>query len=257
MRTYYSSIAEVYDASRGYPPHVLSEVFELILDDRDLAAVRIVDIGAGTGLLAVPLAEQVACVVAVDPSEEMLGVLRRKADASGATNIETMRGVAEALPVPASSFDIAITSHVLHLTDRERADQEIDRVLNDEGAHVDCRCNWPKHRQDIEAMWLAAKAAHLSSSRGRRHVVQRSSERAPDYAVRWRLDETVADRLWAYRHRSHGSCWGMEQHTFDAVFHDFSEAVLKEFGASSTPLSSECIFEVFVRPKSALRAART
>ena len=51
-----------------------------------------IDVGAGTGRFALPLAGSVKEVTAVDPSEGMLEVLRRDARRLGARNVTTVRG---------------------------------------------------------------------------------------------------------------------------------------------------------------------
>ncbi|MDN5348283.1 MAG: hypothetical protein PWP65_1847 [Clostridia bacterium] len=52
---------------------------------------EVLDIGCGPGNLALPLARRVKRVVALDPSEEMLNILRRRMAAEGVDNIEPVR----------------------------------------------------------------------------------------------------------------------------------------------------------------------
>ena len=51
----------------------------------------LLDVGAGTGRFALPLARKVARVTALDHSPAMLAVLNRKADVEGVTTIETVQ----------------------------------------------------------------------------------------------------------------------------------------------------------------------
>lgn len=51
---------------------------------------EVLDIGCGPGNYALPLARRVRKVVALDPSEGMLAILKQKAAAEGITNIETV-----------------------------------------------------------------------------------------------------------------------------------------------------------------------
>ena len=55
-------------------------VMEIAPDD------TVLDVGAGTGRLAVPIARTAAHVTALDPSEGMLSVLRERMAAAGHTN---------------------------------------------------------------------------------------------------------------------------------------------------------------------------
>lgn len=244
MPNYYDRIADTYDATRGYPAAVIGAVVDFVLSDRDRKLTNLIDVGAGTGLLSIPLARAVRRVVAVDVSHKMLEVLDRKASAEGLTNIETKIGAAQHLPVPTAGFDVAITSHVLHLTDRHKSMGEIKRVLQNGGAHFDCQCNWPEHRRKIESIWLASK--------GGTNVTQSMTvdSRPPDLRIPWRLEETVGDRLAAYEGRAHGSCWDLGDEAFANAFSQFKYAVLKEYGSESQALASESHFEVFVTPRS-------
>lgn len=72
----------------------------------------VVDVGAGTGRFAVPLAAHVREVVAVDPSERMLEVLNDHAEDRGAANLRTVCARWEDLPQPPTG-DVTLCSFVL------------------------------------------------------------------------------------------------------------------------------------------------
>lgn len=72
-----------------------------------------IDAGAGTGRFALPLAAGVRHVTAVDPSDGMLGVLRRRADEDGVTNLTTIEATWEDADVEPA--DVAFSSFVLTL----------------------------------------------------------------------------------------------------------------------------------------------
>jgi SAM-dependent methyltransferase len=72
----------------------------------------VLDVGAGTGRHTLALAPHVKCVVAVDPSPAMLGLLREDVQAQGLRNVETVAsGWIEADVAPA---DLVLCSHVLY-----------------------------------------------------------------------------------------------------------------------------------------------
>ncbi len=52
----------------------------------------VLDMGCGSGTLAVPLAKRVSSVTAVDLSREMLAVVRERCAAEGVTNVTTIHG---------------------------------------------------------------------------------------------------------------------------------------------------------------------
>jgi len=86
--------------------------------------VRVVDLGAGTGILTGALARLGADVVAVEPDQAMLAELRRQLP-----EVPAMDGSAEALPLPDHSVDAVLCGQAMHWFDMNRALPEIARVL--------------------------------------------------------------------------------------------------------------------------------
>ena len=92
----------------------------------DLRGRRVLDVGCGTGLLTVALAERAAARVwGVEASEAMLEV----AQGRGARRVGFKHGEAEALPFREGWFERVVMSLVVHLVDRPRAFAEAARVL--------------------------------------------------------------------------------------------------------------------------------
>jgi SAM-dependent methyltransferase len=85
----------------------------------------VLDVGCGTGRLAVALAERGARVWGVDPSGEML----QQARSNAAEKAAFKQAHAEALPFKDGWFDRAVLRLVVHLVDRPLAFREIARVL--------------------------------------------------------------------------------------------------------------------------------
>ena len=86
----------------------------------------VLDIGCGTGLVAVELARDYGCsVVGVDASREMVAV----AEAKRVAGTEFRVGLAEELPFPDGAFERALMRSVAHHLDRGRAFPEARRVL--------------------------------------------------------------------------------------------------------------------------------
>jgi ubiquinone/menaquinone biosynthesis C-methylase UbiE len=113
--------------SRGRPDNA-----ELAISlTRITAGERVVDIGCGPGVAARLSAERGADVTAVDPANVMLRVARR-ADRRHA--VTWRRGVAEALPLPDRSCDVAWSlSTVHHWADLDVGLAEVRRVLTPDG----------------------------------------------------------------------------------------------------------------------------
>jgi SAM-dependent methyltransferase len=108
-------------------------VAELVADRIEAAAgpaARLLEIGVGTGRIALPLHGRGRRVVGVDLSLPMLERYRAKAAAAGLPPPPLLRADAARLPFRDASVDVVLESHVLHLIpDWERALDEALRVL--------------------------------------------------------------------------------------------------------------------------------
>lgn len=90
--------------------------------------LKILDAGAGTGRLAIKMSKMGAEVVALDVSEKMLEVLRKK------IKIATVVGEVEKLPFEEGTFDWVVSAFlIVHLKDPARFLDEVYRVLKDGG----------------------------------------------------------------------------------------------------------------------------
>ncbi len=89
-------VADLYHRYRhGYPPaviDVLADAFELTAQD------LVVDLGCGTGQLALPIAGRVRAVIGVDPEPDMLQRARQAARDAGVSNVSWMLGADTDLP---------------------------------------------------------------------------------------------------------------------------------------------------------------
>ena len=100
---------------------------------------RLLDVGAGTGLLALAAAPRVERVFALDVSPAMCGHLERKLTRLGVDNAEVVVNSATALPLADGGVDVVVSNYCFHhLRDREkaRALAQIRRVLRPGGRLV-------------------------------------------------------------------------------------------------------------------------
>ncbi|WP_374010090.1 class I SAM-dependent methyltransferase [Leifsonia sp. LS-T14] len=114
--------AEVYDASRpSYPAEAVTWLTDGIQGP-------VLDLGAGTGKLAASLVERGMEVTAVDPSPEMLRVLRERLP-----QVTAVEGRAERIPSPDDSFGLVLAAQAWHWVDPALAVPEVARVLRPGG----------------------------------------------------------------------------------------------------------------------------
>ncbi|WP_420032461.1 class I SAM-dependent methyltransferase [Streptomyces sp. cg28] len=113
LRRTFTEAAEVYDRARpGYPPQVFD----------DLAALagagpgcRVLEIGCGTGLATVPLAERGCRIVAVELGAELAAVARRNLAGHSGTTVEV--AAFEDWPLPPEPFDLVLAATSFHWID--------------------------------------------------------------------------------------------------------------------------------------------
>lgn len=99
----------------------------------DLKEKKVLDVGAGTGRLAIRLAKLGANVTALDVSEKMLKEIKKKLKRNLA-EIKTVVDDCESLPFEDESFDVVVSAfHIVHLKDPRRFFDEIYRVLKPGG----------------------------------------------------------------------------------------------------------------------------
>jgi ubiquinone/menaquinone biosynthesis C-methylase UbiE len=116
----------------------------------------VLDIGCGTGTLALACARQAgagAPVFGIDASQQMIARARRKARG---THVEFVVGTVEALPFDNARFDLVLSTLMLHHLPRparEACAREARRVLRPGGRFVACDFQTPEH----EAAGLIAK----------------------------------------------------------------------------------------------------
>jgi arsenite methyltransferase len=121
---------------------------------------RVLDIGAGPGLLAAELAADVGAhgaVTGLDPSESMLALAARRELPPGAAPLELVRGDAYVLPFPDGRFDAAVSTQVYeYVDDVARALREVRRVLRSSGRLLVLDTDWDS------IVWHSSDAARMA-----------------------------------------------------------------------------------------------
>ena len=166
----FDPVAHAYDHTRGYPSGVEQQI-ATALEQTACATEQtaFIEVGVGTGRIAIPLASLGHNYTGVDISEKMLAQLeskllsqnweayeqpwgsradetvpashhvRRFARMDPAASLRLVTSDITALPFPNASFDVAVAVHIFHLVDGwQRAVRESLRVLRPGGLLLHC-----------------------------------------------------------------------------------------------------------------------
>ncbi len=123
--------SRVADYVRYRPDYPVAATGKLSAELSLAPGVTVADIGAGTGLLTLPLLRTGADVIAVDPNEDMLAAARDYL--AGHDNARIIVGSAEATGLADQSVDAITAGQAFHWFDHARAREEFLRVLRPGG----------------------------------------------------------------------------------------------------------------------------
>ncbi|MCG8347682.1 MAG: class I SAM-dependent methyltransferase [Chloroflexales bacterium] len=131
--------ANYYDATRGYTEGVAERIRDALTDHIGATVTtRFLELGVGTGRIALPFIQAGYNYTGIDLSRAMLNVLQTKLRQPGA-GVRLRAWLCQAdvtdLPFAAATFEVILGVHVLHLVnDWQQALREARRVLHPSGA---------------------------------------------------------------------------------------------------------------------------
>lgn len=211
-RISFDRVADVYDETRGLPPRVLAKATGFLAEE--LQGKRVLEIGVGTGRIAVPLQKSGIELVGIDIAPQMVAHGRAK----GLRNVVFADGAR--LPFRDRTFGAATSNHVLHLVaDWRNVLREVERILRPDGLYFTIfehsvssvspheryrtivqRLGWTRthpglHERDFPKVVPPARVAHVTH-----HAAQDPADRILDslqqrlFAFMWKIPDDIHTR---------------------------------------------------------------
>lgn len=265
----FDRVAAQYDATRGYPHDVARQIATGLIRLGELRPpASALEIGIGTGRIALPLLEQGVSVTGVDIAPLMLEQLQAKyeakyeaarqaaTDASAWGILTTRLADMTALPFADATFDAVISVHVMHLVpDWQRALGEALRVIrpggsfllgqdvtSTDGVNFQIQDKWLQIVRELGAtpdrVGARGYGEVVEALRARGLVLQEATlatwikPQTPRSVVRY-----IADRIWS-------QTWGIPEPTFTESIRRLDAWVKACYGASlDTPLPVQLSFK--------------
>jgi ubiquinone/menaquinone biosynthesis C-methylase UbiE len=245
--------ADFYDQTRdlaeAVATHGIPALLKLLSPHE---AGRILDVGVGTGRIAVPLIDLGADVIGIDLSLKMMAKLREKQPMARLAQADAAR-----LPFADRTFDAALTAHVLHLIGPWReALHEFKRVIKPGGVYLNV---WHRHsahsvRQAVHDEWRQrAKARGVD---WRRPGAQLPDEVIAELKAWGRFEEielvrydttsTARFELERIASRVMSEAWQVPDEIYDATLNETRAWAAREFGDLDQPVTEERHFIVQV-----------
>lgn len=177
-RGYWDRLARRYDRATRFISGPIAPMCALIAEALQ-GAGRVLEVGAGTGLVTPSLARAAREVISTDYAPEMVEVLQERVTTRGLYNVTCAQADLYDLPFAAGSFDAVVAANVLHLVpDLPSALASLGRALKPGGlliAPTFC------HDQTARA-WVLSRLFALTGFPGARRfslvTLQRSLEEA-------------------------------------------------------------------------------
>jgi SAM-dependent methyltransferase len=220
----FDAIAGAYDQVRGHPPEVAEQI------GRAIAALvgnnaHVLELGVGTGRIALPVATAGCRVVGIDISAEMLHTARAK---EGGGALRLLQGDIERLPFADAVFDATLAVHVLHLArDWRGVLAEALRVLRPGGVFIQGR-DWrdpqscvgrlrSKLRETLMDLLPGSRPPGAGAAVGQALVKLGATVEPEMVAAAWVAPISPAQVLEEMESRSDAETWVLDDATLSAA----------------------------------------
>lgn len=253
----FDRVAEVYDATRGLPEEVAGALSEAIVSiTHAVPETSMLELGVGTGRIALPLLRHALNYTGVDISEAMMARLRAKVPPD-AGNLTLVQADITDLPFADAAFDVVLAVHIFHLVPAwKRALAEARRVMRPGGylvlggnSHVEgtpgreIREAW--HRIAVE-LGAALRPEHGSREEVERALIESGGWLAEYRVAQWEERIVPAELIEHLHQRVFSHTWALSDEILDAVTERLRQWAAEQYGDPSQPVTTTAQFGLLV-----------
>lgn len=248
---FYSQIAHLYDVTRPLPESIAAQIGDRILQIVEAKP------GIGTGRIGLPIIQKGYSYTGIDISKEMMEELRRKFSQMP-QNLTLIQGDASSLPFEDNSFDVVLTTHVLHcLADPLVGLSEIRRVLKPKGVYLACENLLSSYQKEFWDSFTQIMSQYRAKSRSEKkfnpfgeelqQVLKKQGATVETIAAaRWQQSQSVRQLFDAYQSKAFGLCWLISEEEFQETIQEFKEWCQHNYESFEVVLSAEVTFDITV-----------
>lgn len=261
MSVVFDRAVAFYDRTRGLPPQAETSLAQVVGEDVPLAAgSKVLEIGVGTGRIALPLIRQHRYrYTGIDLSRNMVDVLRAKVSSE---QISLVQGDVARLPFLAGTFDAVVAVHIFHLISGwQQAMDEVARVLRTGGVllhggnkHVEgspeLELRDYLHSLEIDQEQSRDRAL-LDHDQIRGELEQRFGVPRELRTPSWKVIHTPGEILNLYGERCWSSTWSLSDETLARVVTEGRRWAIERFGSLDAPLEDgqQFLWDVYSKPE--------
>ena len=260
IKNYYGNIAHLYDETRPLPLQVSEKICDRILQlAKATPETKFLEPGVGTGRIFLPIIKKGYSYTGIDISEAMMNRLRGKFQ-EVPENLTLIQGNAANLPFEDNSFDVILTTHVLHcLEDPLVGLNEIHRVLKSDGIYLACEHLHCAYQDDFYLGFREIIAKYQKKETSQKQnklfpfgeklketLAKMGATVETITAVTWRQSQTVGELFNMYRSRAFGLCWLISEADFNKAIQEFKIWCDRNYQSENTILDDELKFNIIV-----------
>jgi SAM-dependent methyltransferase len=239
-------VVHLYHQQRQHPPVVARAVGAAIVAQAP-ADQPILEIGVGTGRIALPVASSGGRVIGFDVSPHMLREVTNTANAlATAGTVALAQADMHQMPFPAQQFGAVLAVHVLHLAqDWQQVIREIVRVLRPDGIFIqgddwmDPQSVVGKLRDELRRHAVRLDPALLppaaTANRAAFMAELGATETHEVIAAEWTFMLSPAERLEIIEKRIDAESWILKEDLFAAMMAHLRDYAAQQWADLDTP----------------------